>query len=227
MPLILVILFVILVFYAPQWWVRHVFHRYSKKLDRIPGSGGELARHLLDKFDMHHVKVEITDKGDHYDPATKTVRLSPANFNDNSLPAIAAAAHEVGHAIQDQRNEKMLRLRTQLLAISNRIQQLGSIAFWLLPVIGGITRSPLLMLLMMILIILTMASAVVVHLVTLPVEIDASYNKALPILKQGYIDKKDIAAVRKILRAAAWTYVAASMASVFNLWRWLAILLKR
>ena len=224
MPLILVILIVIIIFYAPQWWAKHVFNRYSNKLDRIPGTGGELARHILDKYDMQHVKVEITDRGDHYDPTDKTVRLSASNFNDNSLTAVAVAAHEVGHAIQDHRNEKMLGLRTQLVGITNNIQKLGSVAFWLLPVIGGLTRSPHLMLLMVIIIILTMASAVVIHFITLPVEVDASFNKALPILKQGYIEQKDEAAIRKILKAAAYTYVAASMASVFNLWRWLMIL---
>ncbi len=224
MPVLLLILVVILVFFAPQWWASYTFKRYSKNLPRIPGTGGELARHLLDKFDMQHVVVEVTEQGDHYDPTDKMVRLSKSNFNDNSLTAIAVAAHEVGHAIQHHRNEKMLELRTRLVGISSHIQKAGSVAFWMVPVIGGLTKSPALIFLTIGVVILTMASAVVVHLVTLPVELDASFNKALPLLRQGYIEKQDEVVVRKILKAAAYTYVAASMASVFNLWRWLLIL---
>lgn len=224
MPYILLIIFIIALFFAPQYWAKHTFKRYSKKLDRIPGTGGELARHILDKYDMQEVKVEITEQGDHYDPTDKTVRLSENNFNDNSLTAVAVAAHEVGHAIQDQRNEKMLAMRGLLVGLSNKMQKFGSVAFLLMPVAGGLTRTPSLMVILVGFTILTMASAVIVHMVTLPVEIDASFNKALPILKQGYVEPKDEKAVNKILKAAAYTYVAASMASVFNLWRWLMVL---
>jgi Zn-dependent membrane protease YugP len=66
-----------------------------------PGTGAELARHLLDRFDMKHIKVETTERGDHYDPETKAVRLTPDKFSGKSLTAVTVAAHEVGHAIQD------------------------------------------------------------------------------------------------------------------------------
>ena len=141
------------------------------------------------------------------------------------MPLIAVAAHEVGHAIQDHRNEPMHALRGKLVVMANRIQQLGAGLLVLLPIIALITRSPVLDLLFFVAGIASMGVATLVHFVTLPVEMDASFNKALPILFQGnYIEEKDRPAARRILKAAAYTYVAASLASLLNLWRWIAIL---
>lgn len=98
MPIILLIILFIALIFGPQWWAKYTFKRYAKKQDHIAGTGGELARHLLDRFDMPQVPVEITEEGDHYDPESKTIRLTANNYNDNSLTAIAVAAHEVGHA---------------------------------------------------------------------------------------------------------------------------------
>lgn len=226
MYIILLLLVLLALIFGPQWWAQHTFKRYAKPRDDIPGNGAELARHLLQKFELHHVKVEQTEAGnDHYDPRDKTVRLSPSNFNDNSLTAITVAAHEVGHAIQDHRNEPMHALRGKLVGMAGRVQQLGAGLLLLIPVIAVLTRSPLLDLLFFVGGIASMGVVTLVHVVTLPVEIDASFNKALPILFEGnYIDKKDRPAARRILKAAAYTYVAASLASLLNLWRWIAIL---
>ena len=153
------------------------------------------------------------------------MRLSPTNHDHNSLTAVAVAAHEVGHALQHQRKEPKFALRHRLVKLAQTTQQLGAGAMFLLPVVMAVTRVPSAGLVMAAIGLGSMASATLVHLVTLPVELDASYGKALPILLAGhYIGPEDEAAVRQVLRAAALTYVAGSLASLLNLARWFAFL---
>ncbi|KAK2701769.1 hypothetical protein QYM36_019579 [Artemia franciscana] len=230
MAFILIGILVIAMVFGPSWWAKLTFKRYSKPEERIPGTGGELAQHLLNRFEMHDVTVEKTDKPgtDHYDPESRTVRLSPEYFDQKSLTAVAIAAHEVGHAIQHFRNEKKLNWRTKLVKFAQGAQQIGAGAMMLIPVLMAITKAPQSGALFFLFGIISMGSATLVHLITLPVEFDASFGKALPILKSGeYIEKEDEPAVEKILRAAALTYVAASLASLLNIWRWLALLRRR
>lgn len=225
MPLIILLALLIVLIYTPQWWARRTFKRYANPQTHISGTGGELAEHLLERFEMPEVGVETTDEGgDHYDPASKMVRLSPSNYNNNSLTAVAVAAHEVGHAIQHHNHEKKLELRTNLVGFAQKAEKMGAVVMMLLPVAVLITRSPVAGLIFFAAGILSIGTAALVHLVTLPVEWDASFGKALPILQMGYINAEDQQAVRKILKAAALTYVAASLASLFNVWRWLVLL---
>ncbi len=225
MHFIIILILVIVIIFGPQWWAQYTFRRYSKPLERLQGTGGELARHLLDRFEMQHVKVEKTEpNSDHYDPNDRVVRLSPNNFDDKSLTAITVAAHEVGHAIQHHRKEKLLAWRTRLAILANIVQKLGVYAMMAMPVVTAITRAPALAGLLFFVGIGSMFMATIVHLVTLPVETDASFNKALPILETGYVEKEDLPKVKRILRAAALTYFAGSLASLLNLWRWIAIL---
>ena len=226
MHVLLIILLLLVLILGPQWWARYTFRRYAGVLERIPGTGGELARHLLDRFELPDVGVERTEQGgDHYDPEHRVVRLGPDNYDNNSLTAVAVAAHEVGHAIQHQRNEPKLALRTRLVRLAQTTQQIGAGAMFLLPVVMAITRAPSAGLLMGAIGLGSMASATLVHLVTLPVEIDARFGTALPLLRSGrYIRPEDEVAVRRVLRAAASTYVAGSLASLLNLARWLAFL---
>jgi hypothetical protein len=224
--IVLAVLGLLLLVFGPQWWARHTFRRYAGASPSVPGTGAELARHLLDRFGMTQVRVEATEPGgDHYDPENRVVRLGPDNHDVNSLTAVAVAAHEVGHAIQHQRNDRMLALRHRLVRVAQRFQQLGAGAMFLMPVAMAITRAPGAGLLMAAIGLGSMASGTLVHLVTLPVELDASYRKALPILRQGnYIRPGDEQAVRRVLAAAAMTYVAGSLASLLSLARWLAYL---
>jgi Zn-dependent membrane protease YugP len=226
MHILFIILFLLLLVLGPQWWAQYTFRRYADVLPRVPGTGGELARHLLDQFGMPDVVVEKGKQGgDHYDPERRAVCLSPDNHDHNSLTAVAVAAHEVGHAIQHHRNEPMLALRHRLVKVAQTTQQLGAGAMFLMPVAIAITRAPSAGLIMAAIGLGSMASATLVHLVTLPVELDASFRKALPVLMAGdYIQPEDEAAVRSVLRAAAFTYVASSLASLLNLARWLAFL---
>ncbi len=211
--------------FLPGVWVQHVLSRYSKPDDRYSGTGAQLARHLLDQYGMQSVKVEETKDGDHYDPHDKAVRLTPDKYAGHSLTAITVAAHEVGHAVQDNEGYKPLRYRSQLVKVTQKFEKLGAGILMISPFIGAITRVPGLGIIMFLGGLLTLGTSTLVHLVTLPTEIDASFNRALPMLEKGNILKKaDQRHARRILKAAAFTYVSASLMSLLNIARWFAIL---
>ena len=225
MPWIILLVLLLAVVFGPSLWVRAVLARHGDDRPDYPGTGGELARHLLDEAGLAEVAVEATDRGDHYDPVAKTVRLRRENFDGRSLTAVTVAAHEVGHALQDGDGYIPLRARTQMTKSIGGLQRLGSMIVFAAFALGAISGSPGLALLGVGAGIVTMGSAVVIHLVTLPVEFDASFNRALPILDQGgYLPPGDLPAARRILRVCALTYVASSLASLLNLWRWIRFL---
>jgi Zn-dependent membrane protease YugP len=226
MHIVLLLILIVVAIYGPQIWAKYTFKRYSRPRNDIAGNGAQLARHLLKRLNIENVTVEQTQKeGDHYSSTDKAVRLSPDNYHNNSLTAITVAAHEVGHAIQDHQDDPMLRRRHNLILLTHKIQQIG---MWLLTatfILGIFSRNPLIGLIAVVAGITVMGISVVVNLVTLPVEYDASFNKALPILFEGnYIEEKDRPAARRILKAAALTYVAASLASLLNFWSWFRVL---
>lgn len=225
MPLILLLLLLIAAVFGPSLWVRSVMARHSGDRPDFPGTGGELARHLLDLADLQAVGVEETERGDHYDPAAKAVRLSPDNHDGRSITAIAVAAHEVGHAVQDRDGYGPLRARTNLVKWIGPLQKAGSMIIMVTFAAGAVSLSPALGLLGVGTGIAVMAGAVIIQLVTLPVEFDASFGRALPALDRGgYLAPEDMPAARQVLRAAALTYVAASLAGLLNLWRWIRYL---
>ena len=226
--MILLGLILVVVVFAPSLWVRWVMNAYSEDLDGMPGTGGELAQHLIERFGLESVKVETTEGGDHYDSVDKRVRLSEANFSGRSLTAIAVAAHEVGHAMQDHQNDPRLLFRTKLVPIANQVARFSAGAIWAAPIFALITRHPVPFWALAACGLGGLLIRMMVHLVTLPIEWDASFGKALPVLKAGsYLGAKQEQAVTKILRAAAFTYVAAALADVLNLTRWAALLLRR
>ena len=225
MGIILVILLLLGLLFLPGVWVQRVLARYSEPADRYPGTGAELARHLLDAHDLGAVKVEQTEAGDHYDPNDKAVRLTPDKFDGRSLTAITVAAHEVGHAIQDQQGYAPLRLRSHLVRLAGPLQKLGAGFLMVSPFIGALTRAPQLGVLLFIGGFLTLATTTLVHFATLPTEFDASFGRALPILERHKILKPvDRPHARRLLTAAALTYVSASLMSLLNIARWWAIL---
>lgn len=220
---LLVVVFALVI--GPGLWVKNVMRRYSEPRDRYDKTGGELARDLLDSLALTHVRTEQTAGGDHYDPITKTVRLSPENFEGRSLTAIAVAAHEVGHALQDARGFAPLKWRTRLVQWVNPIEKLGAGMLMLSPLTAAATHSKALGILTLGAGMLTLGSSVVVHLLTLPTELDASFGRALPLMRdRGLLRKGDGPRARKLLAAAAFTYVAAALQSLLNIARWWAIL---
>ena len=223
-----VILFIIAAtcVFLPGLWVKHVMRKYSNPPDRYreQGSGAEFARHLLDRFKLGHVKVEETPAGDHYDPTDKVVRLTPDNFNGHSLTAITIAAHEVGHAIQHERGEPLFLIRQRLAKAAVVGERIAGVLLVAAPAVFLLTRVPQASALTLLIGVFSMALGTLVHLVTLPVEFDASYGKALPILRDGeYLYDGDVEHAQRLLKAAALTYVAGSLASLLNLGRWIAV----
>ena len=219
---------VLAIIFGPSLWVRLVMWRYSSKKPEMPGTGGELAKHLIKRFSLKGVEVEVTELGDHYDPIEKKVRLSREHYESKSLTAIAIAAHEVGHAIQDQQGDKRLAARTKMVPIVDKVARWSVAIIYLSPVIGVITRHPMPFSLLLFLGLSGFIARMMVHAVTLPIEFDASFSKALPLLKEGnYVSHSNEKAVSSILRAAALTYVSAALADILNLGRWLVILLRR
>lgn len=225
MPFLIFGLLILALVFGPGLWVRRVMEKYSRPEDRYSGTGAQLARHLLDAEGMRDIGIEKTDQGDHYDPIDKVVRLTADKYDGRSLTAITVAAHEVGHAMQDHHAYAPLRLRTRLVRVINPIQKVGAGILMVSPFIGAITRVPGLSILMFLAGIATLLSSTLVHFVTLPTEIDASFSRALPMLDQHRILKaSDRPHARRLLRAAAFTYVSASLMSLLNVARWWAIL---
>jgi len=225
MALLIGLLLIILIVYLPQFWVQRVLARYNRMPEsNFPGTGGELARHLLNRFGLEDVAVETTDTGDHYDPDARAVRLTQDKHDGRTLTAITVAAHECGHALQHARRETLFEWRSRLARASIWASRLGSFLLFAAPFLALLTRAPSPGVASVLGAFLVMGFAVVVQLVTLPVELDASFSKALPVLEAGYLSEQQVPAARRILRAAAWTYVAASLASLLNFWRWLAVL---
>ena len=221
---VLLIVIALAVVALPGIWVKRTLKTYSVEYEALPGTGGELASHLIQRFELP-VKLETTEAGDHYDPQAHTVRLSEEFMNGRSLSAVAVATHEVGHAIQHHSNYGLLGLRTRLAGAAMKAEKLGSAAFIFLPLMALISRSPTLSGTMLAVAVASMFLGVLVHLVTLPVEWDASFNRALPILEQGnYLNDQEMKIARKILLAAALTYVAGALLSMVNIWRWIYLL---
>jgi len=223
MPLLAAIgvLLLIGLVFGPSWWVKHVFSKHGVDRPDLPGTGGELARHLLDEAKLAAVKVETTAVGDHYDPATRAVRLRPEHHDGRSITAVAVAAHEVSHAIQHAHGEPAFKRRTELVGNLVWIERLALGVLLLTPVIFAAVRTPAAAILEVSAAIALMAIGVLVHVVTLPVEFDASFGKALPILaERRYLSARDLPAARSVLQAAALTYVAAALATLLNIARW-------
>ena len=212
--------------YVPSFWVRRVMNKHSKVLSDLPGTGGELANHLVNRFQLDGISVEETQPfRDHFDPSAPAVRLSPDNFNGKSLTAVAIAAHEVGHAIQFHRQEKIFELRKRYLPRALLLSRIGIGIMMAFPIIAVVLRSPPVIGAVIGLSLLLQLAGALSYLIILPEEWDASFNKALPILIEGeYIKPEQIPAIRNILRAAALTYFAAAMANVLNVGRWFMIL---
>ncbi|MBT2656382.1 zinc metallopeptidase [Bacillus sp. ISL-18] len=196
-----------------QMRVKNTFARYSRVPTSTYRRGADVAREILNANGLYNVAVE-EGRGflsDHYDPRSKTVRLSPENYHGHSIAASAIAAHECGHAIQDGERYAFLRFRHALVPVAN----LGSNASWILIMIGIFAHLSGLLLLG----IIFMAAAVLFQLITLPVEFNASNRAMKQVVSLGLIGNREQREARKVLNAAALTYVAAAAVAVLELLR--------
>ncbi|MBI2503882.1 MAG: zinc metallopeptidase [Candidatus Latescibacteria bacterium] len=200
----------ILALYA-QYKVRRTYSKFSEVPSAAGLSGAETARRLLRDNGIHDVQVEEVGGtlSDHYDPRDKTVRLSSDNYRGHHLAGLAIAAHEVGHAIQHANGYVPLNLRHAILPVCN----LGSMAAFPLFFIGMLMRSAGLMDLG----IAFFAAVVVFQVVTLPVEFNASSRAMAQLVDGRYLAPREGTLARKVLTAAALTYVAAAATSLMQL----------
>ncbi len=217
--LIILILIGGLVF-GPTLWVKSVMSNHAADRPDIPGTGGELARHLLDNAGLQNVVVEESTVGDHYDPNDKAIRLTKGNLDGRSLTAVAVAAHEFGHALQDRDDYKPLQARQRIVTAAVFSDRIGSVLLFGLTLAGSTALGPRIMILGVVAVVLMGLIRVAADLVTLPVELDASFKRALPILEHGnYVQADDLPAARSILKAAAYTYIASSALQILNFFR--------
>ncbi len=208
----------------PQIWVRGVLNKYSNEPSSIGKTGAQIARDILNRQGLQNVSVEITKRGgDHYDPIAKAVRLSDNFYNGTSLSAVTVAAHECGHAIQDAENYGFMRLRAVMTPVV-QICQFGPMLLVFSIMLTAFLASPIWK--MTALIGLFMYIGIFLfQVVTLPVELDASFGRAIPVLEgSGYISSDEKENAKKILQACAFTYIAAAMFSLIEILRWALIL---
>ena len=214
-PLALLILALIV---APQLWITSVMKRHGSQRAAIPWTGGEFARMLLDGMKLTSVKVEETALGDHYHPLAKSVRLKTEHYFGRSLTALVIAAHEVGHAMQDATGYAPLQTRTRIAETADFVHKVGALFIIASPVLAALLRSPAGLFIGIAAAVLMNITAVVMHAVTLPVEFDASFNRAMTVLRHGkFIPESEMGAARHILSAAAYTYVASALIDLINL----------
>ncbi|MGE7920236.1 zinc metallopeptidase [Viridibacillus sp. NPDC093762] len=212
MYIVYFIVLLLLPIYA-QMKVKKTYKRYSQVRSTSGMTGAEVARLILDQNGLSNVRV-VEQQGflsDHYNPETKTVALSTHNYHEASVAGTAVAAHECGHAIQHKEAYSFLTLRSRLVPVAN----ISSNASWIFIMIGLIaTMQPLLLVG-----IVLLAAGVVFQLVTLPVEFDASKRAMNQIVEHGIIRNEEEPYARKVLSAAALTYVAAAATAVMELLR--------
>jgi Zn-dependent membrane protease YugP len=214
MGISLLLLFLILVpGILAQIGIRAALNKYSRVPARSGRSGAQAAAELMTDAGIHDVEITRTDSflGDHYDPRTKTLALSPAVYDGRSIAALGIAAHETGHAIQHQHAYAPLQARMAILPVTMFTSRL------VFPVIliGFLLRSPTLILLG----IVGYAVMMVFQLITLPVEFNASLRAKLILQTSGLISRDEISGVNSVLNAAALTYVAALIATAAQLLR--------
>ena len=210
--MILVLIGAVLSFWASSR-VNTTFAKYSRVRSMTGMTGAEAAKRLLNSQGMYDVTVR-SDRGkltDHYDPRSKTVNLSEDVYNSTSVAAIGVAAHECGHAMQDNQGYSPLRIRAAFVPVAS----LGSRLSWPLILIGLIVSMPFLLELGIWMFVL----AVLFQLITLPVEFNASRRAVSLLDSQGILRGEEVDGTRKVLGAAALTYVAAAAASILQLLR--------
>ena len=194
-----------------QWKVKSAYHHASRIATRRGITGAQAAAMVLDSAGLHSVGIEDVpgQLTDHYDPHAKVLRLSPDVYEGNSIASVGIAAHEAGHAIQDARRYTPLVLRNAAVPLAN----FGSGAGWIILILGfalGMTG-------LIWIGIAVFSMTVVFQLVNLPVEFDASRRAKIELVNAGIIDQDELPEVRRVLSAAAMTYVAATLTAILTL----------
>lgn len=201
-----------------QMRVKSTYARFSEVENSTGMTGAQTARRILDENGLYDVTIREVEGSltDHYDPRDKTVNLSTDIYHGASLAGTAVAAHEVGHAIQDAKDYTFMRVRSALVPVAN----LGSNFSYILIIAGFIFGAMQLATIG----VLFFAAAVLFQLVTLPVEFDASGRALKQIVNLGIVQEEEKRSAKKVLSAAAMTYVAAALVSVLELIRFILMI---
>ena len=206
-------------------WINNVFKKNDKILPNMPFDGHEFGDQLIKEFKLKDVRLEKTLIGDHYDLEQKKVRVREERLKRKSLTSISIVCHEIGHAIQHAEGYSPLFTRTKLVKNTQWINKISALIIYTgLPVIFATGSLPLIKL-CVIIVLLSMLIGLVIHLITLEVELDASFNKAFPIIKEK-IPEVYHDACYTVLRAAAFTYVIGVFKNIISL-RFMWSVLKR
>jgi uncharacterized protein len=201
---------------AAALWVRSSYKKYSKQMSASGLTGAQTARMILDRNNLSSVRVEPVagQLTDHYDPRSKTVRLSEGNFGQNSIAAVSVAAHEVGHAIQDATGYAPMKLRSGLFPIVNFAGQLWFPLFFIAFITGVGTATGQLFIQLA---ALAFLGILAFHVVTLPVEINASTRAYGLLTRYGILSHSEAGGTKRVLTAAAFTYIAAALTALLTL----------
>jgi len=221
-PVAILIPFAVLAF-LPELWARQLLKRHNVQLLEGLPTARALARQILDEQGLQRVRVECTDVGDHYDPSAKAVRLARDKYDRNSLAAVTTAAHEVAHALQDAADYPPFVWRTRLVSLARVTGQIGSVLLIGLPAAALIGRRPIPPGLFGVPLFAMLATGLAAQFAAVPTELDASFRRALPLLRKTCVDEEQARYARDILLASSSTYVGASLLSVLHIWPWLGI----
>jgi uncharacterized protein len=208
---ILLMIFGVFVSGMAALWVRSAYSKYSKQPSASGLTGAQTARAILDRNNLSKVRVEPVagQLTDHYDPRSRVVRLSEGNFRSSSIAAVSVAAHEVGHAIQDASGYLPVKLRAGLFPVVAFSSQVWIPLF----LMGVVVGAPLFIQLAAIL----FAAVLAFHLVTLPVEINASTRAYALLTRYGLLSRDEVDGTKRVLSAAAFTYIAAALTAFLTL----------
>ncbi|MEG0238087.1 MAG: zinc metallopeptidase [Clostridium sp.] len=216
-PTMLILVPAILLSFWAQTKVSSTYNKYRGVRTRNGYTGEQVARRMLDEAGLSYVNIEVVNKtlGDHYDPSSKVLRLSPDVYSGNTISSAGIAAHEVGHAIQHKEGYKPLVIRNSIVPVVNFSSNIS----WILFFVGILMGNKMFVNIGIVL----FSAAVIFQLITLPVEFNAS-NRALTILEtRGILYGEEIKGAKQVLGAAAMTYVAAALMAISQLIRLIAI----
>ena len=201
---------------AAAFWVRSSYKKYSKQMSASGLTGAQTARMILDRNNLSNVRVEPVagQLTDHYDPRSKIVRLSEGNFSQNSIAAVSVAAHEVGHAIQDATGYLPMKARAGLFPIVNFAGQLWFPLFFIAFITGVGTATGQFFIQLA---ALAFLGILAFHVVTLPVEINASTRAYGLLTRYGILSHSEAGGTKRVLTAAAFTYIAAALTALLTL----------
>ena len=223
--MILFLAFFLFVFVLPKLWLSNAMKKNDEELVNMPFTAEEFGKLILEENNLSGVKIEETEKVDHYDLNDKTVRVQQGRLAKKSLTSLTIICHEIGHAIQHKEQYGPLVRRTSLVERTQWISKFGGVILYSgLPLILA-TGSFGLIKICLTLVLISVLLGVFIHLITLDVEVDASFNRAMPILEEK-IPKEYHSQCKNVLQAAAFTYVIGALTSFLSL-RYIWLLLSR